>query len=278
MELRRLSVRHPFPAPILMIIDTHCHFNNARFAEDLSECLQRAQEAGVTQMIVVGYDLPSSEQAVALAEAYPGTLSAVVGVHPHDAKTWNTKCRSRLRALAERECVVALGEIGLDFHYDFSPRPAQYEAFRAQMALAHELALPVVIHCREAYPETLDVLEQENVTALGGVMHCWAGTLEEAERTVALGMHLGFGGVLTFKNAENVRDTARHIPADRLLLETDAPYLAPMPFRGKRCEPVHTALVAARLAELRGLSLAALAELTTANARRLFARLASPAL
>jgi TatD DNase family protein len=256
-----------------MLVDTHCHFNHERFAEDLPECLERAQAADVWQMIVVGYDLPSSEQAVALAETHAPLLFAAVAVHPHDAKSWNEAAADRLRALAQHPRVVALGEIGLDFHYDFSPRPAQYAAFRAQMRLAREVGLPVILHCREAYPETLDVLAEEGAEETGGVMHCWAGSQQDAERAIALGLLLGFGGTLTFKNAEAVRAVAQAAPLENLIVETDAPYLAPVPHRGKRCEPAYTRLVAERLAELRSLTFAETARLTTGNAHRLFPRL-----
>lgn len=256
-----------------MLIDTHCHFNHKRLEADLDTCLARAQQAGIRQMIVVGYDLASSEQAVVQAETYSGVLFAAIGVHPHDSKDWSAAADARLRELSNHPCVVAIGEIGLDFHYDFSPREAQYAAFRAQMRLAREVGLPIVIHCREAYPETLEVLSAEGVDQTGGVMHCWAGTPEQAEQTVALGMALGFGGTLTFKNAEEVREAARRVPPEALLVETDAPYLAPMPHRGKRNEPAYTRFVADFLAGLRGVSIPELEILTAANARRVFPRL-----
>ena len=257
-----------------MLIDTHCHFNHERSAGDIPESVQRAKEWDVSQMIVVGYDLPSSERAVALSEEYPQTLFAAIGVHPHDSNTWDAATEKRLRELADHPHVVAIGEIGLDFHYDFSPRDAQYAAFRAQMALARDSELPVIIHCREAYPETLQVLSDESADDTGGVMHCWAGTPEQADQVVALGLMLGFGGTLTFKNAEDVRTAAQNVPVETLLVETDAPYLAPVPHRGKRNEPAYTRLVAEKLAELRGLTFAEIAALTTANARRVFPRLA----
>ncbi|HZT43388.1 MAG TPA: TatD family hydrolase [Chthonomonadaceae bacterium] len=257
-----------------MLVDTHCHLNHAKFADDVPACLERALAAGVQQMIVVGYDLESSEQAVALAEAHAPTVFAAVAVHPHDAKSWNEDTARRLQELAYHLRVVAIGEIGLDFHYDFSPRPDQLAAFRAQMALARETGLPVIIHCREAYPETLQVLSEEGADETGGVMHCWAGTVEEAERTVAIGLNLGFGGTLTFKNAEEVRACALAAPLESLLVETDAPYLAPMPYRGKRNEPAYTRLVAEKLADLRGLTFDEIARLTTGNAHRCFPRLA----
>lgn len=253
-----------------MLIDTHCHFNHKHLEEDISGCIERAAQVGVLQMIVVGYDLASTEQAVAQAEAHPGVLFAAIGVHPHDSKDWNAVAEARLRELSRRPSVVAIGEIGLDFHYDFSPREAQYAAFRAQMKLARDVALPIIIHCREAYRETLDVLGAEGVGELGGVMHCWAGSPEQAEQTVRMGMALGFGGTLTFKSAEDIRIAARSVPAEALLVETDAPYLAPMPHRGKRNEPAYTRYVADYLAELRGIAIPEFEALTTANARRVF--------
>jgi len=256
-----------------MLIDTHCHFNHNRLEDDLPGCLDRAAQAGVAQMIVVGFDMASSEQAVAQAEAHPGVLFAAIGVHPHDSKDWDVAAEERLRELCRRSCVVAIGEIGLDFHHDFSPREAQYIAFRAQMKLAREVALPVVIHCREAYPETLGALAAEGVGEIGGVMHCWAGSPQQAADTARLGMALGFGGTLTFKSAEEIREAAVRVPAEALLVETDAPYLAPVPHRGKRNEPAYTRLVANHLASLRGIAVPELEALTTANARRVFPRL-----
>ena len=256
-----------------MLIDTHCHFNHKQFANDLPAYISRAQAAGVRQMIVVGYDMPSSEQAVQLSEAYSGVLFAVVGVHPHDAKDWNEVADKRLRQLSDHPHVVAIGEIGLDYHYDFSPRDMQERAFRAQMQIAREVGLPIVIHCREAYADTLQILSEEGADETGGVMHCWAGSVEDADKTVALGLALGFGGTLTFKNAETTRQAAQRVPLETLLVETDAPYLAPTPHRGKPNQPAYTRLVAEKLAELRGLSLPELAMLTTANARRTFPRI-----
>ncbi len=226
-------------------------------------------------MVVVGYDLASSEEAVQLADGYEGVYAAVA-VHPHDARHYDDSAGDRLCDLARNPRVVAIGEIGLDYHYDFSPRDAQYRAFQAQLALARECGLPVIIHCREAYPDTLDVLESEMDRALSGVMHCWAGSQAEAERALGLGMYLGFGGVITFKNAEETREVARTAPMDRLLVETDAPYLAPVPYRGKRNEPAYTLLAAEKLAEIRAVDLAAIASASTRNAETLFARIGIP--
>jgi TatD DNase family protein len=252
-----------------VLVDTHCHLNHHRM-NDVAECIRRACDAEVTRMVVVGYDPASSRHAVDLAAQYAGTIYAAVGVHPHDASSWTRETQEEIASLARAPGVVAIGEIGLDFHYDFSPRPAQFAAFHDQLGLAASLDLPVVIHCREAHQETLDVLEQSEVGRTGGVMHCWAGNVEEAERTVALGMMLGFGGTITFKNAENVRDGLRAVPIDRILLETDAPYLAPIPHRGKRNEPAFTRIIAESAAALRSIDLEELASVTTANAVRMF--------
>jgi len=257
-----------------MLIDTHCHFNHQRFDDDLLPSLERAQAAGVQQMIVVGFDIASSELAVELAANHSPALFAAVGVHPHDSRSWDDAAATRVEALLNHPCVVALGEIGLDFHYDFSPREAQYAAFRAQMKIARRANVPIIIHCREAYAETLQVLKEEGGEETGGVMHCWAGTVAQAEQTAAIGLALGFGGTLTFKNAQEVRDAAQAVPPASLLVETDAPYLAPMPHRGKRNEPAYTRLVAEKLAELRGLTFAEVAALTTRNAHAVFPRLA----
>jgi TatD DNase family protein len=256
-----------------MLIDTHCHFNDDRFADDVLPSVERALAADVRQMIVVGCDITGSEQAVQLAESHSPALFAAVGVHPHEAKTWDAAAAARLEAWLNHPRVVALGEIGLDFHYDFSPREAQYAAFRAQMKIARRVGVPVVIHCREAYLETLQVLREEGVDEIGGVMHCWAGTVAQAEQTVALGLALGFGGTLTFKNAQEIRDAAQSVPLTTLLVETDAPYLAPMPYRGKRNEPAYTRLVAEKLAALRGMPFNEIATLTTSNAHNVFPRL-----
>ncbi len=252
-----------------MYVDSHCHLNHQQFDDDLVTAITRAESSGVAQMVVVGFDVDSSERAVELAESYP-SLYAAVAVHPHDAKNYDSAAELRILELARSERVVAIGEIGLDFHYDFSEREAQYAAFRSQLALAAELELTVIIHCREAYPETLEVLEEGLSRESGGVMHCWAGNSEDARRALALGMYLGFGGVVTFKNADSVREVLAATPLDRILLETDAPYLAPVPYRGKRNEPSYIPLIAQRVAEELGSDLSVIERATTENALRLF--------
>ena len=259
------------PSPSL--IDTHVHLNSDVLFRDLDAVVTRAQTEGVRQFVVVGYDIASSERAVALAES-DSRIWAVVGVHPHDAKEWSADAAERLREWAQNPRVVSIGEIGLDFYRDLSPRDLQYAAFRAQITLARETGLPMVIHCRDAYPECLDLLEAE-AQGVPLVLHCFAGTRAEAERAWKNGWYLGVGGTVTYKKNSDLREIVRALPANLLLLETDAPYLSPEPLRGKfPNEPARVALVARYVAELRGETVEALAAQAGENAQRLFTRLA----
>jgi TatD DNase family protein len=253
-----------------MLIDTHCHLNHRDFADDRTACLARARAAGVGVMVEIGYDLPSSEAAVAAAEREP-SLYAAVGVHPHDATSLDDRSLARLAELARSPRVVAIGEIGLDFYRNLSPRPAQEEAFRRQLRLSRELGMPFVLHTRDSEGEVLDLLEAEGPMGVTGVLHCFSAGPEIAARAFALGLYVGLGGVLTFKNARALQETAAALPLDRIVIETDAPYLAPHPYRGKRNEPAYVTLVADQLAALLGRSPAEVAATTTANARALFA-------
>jgi TatD DNase family protein len=254
--------------------ETHCHLNHRQFAGDAPAVLERARAAGVTELVVIGYDLPSSEAAAEWADPAAG-LYATAGVHPHDAAAWDAAAEARLRTLLRRPGIVALGEIGLDFYRNLSPRDAQYAAFRAQLDLAAELGLPVVIHTRESMAECLEVLAPYAAGGLRGVLHCWSGTAAEARAALALGFHLGIGGVLTYAKPGDLPQVVVESPLDRLVLETDCPYLAPTPHRGKRNEPAYLPLVAERIAALKGLGVAAVAAATTAAARSLF-RLGEP--
>ena len=265
-----------------MLVDTHVHLNHEDLAGDLRGVLQRARDAGVTDHIIIGYDLASSARATALAEGPPpvetgARLWASVGVHPHDAAHWGGDAAARLRAWTSHPRVVAVGEIGLDFYRDLSPREAQRAAFAAQLDIAAEAGLPVVIHCRDAYDETLDMLEAR--MGAGNpviILHCFQGVRSHAERAWARGWLLGIGGAVTFKNQEGLRDVVRAAPRDSLLLETDAPYLSPAPLRGRYPnEPARVALVAQKVAELRDEPVARVAATTTNNARRAFPRLVS---
>jgi TatD DNase family protein len=249
-----------------MLIDTHCHYNLAAFDADRAEAMARAREAGVTRAVVIGYDLASSEWAVRLAAEFPG-LYAVVGIHPNDAAQATPEGLTRLRELALQPKVVALGEIGLDFHWNVEPPERQRAVFRDQLHLAREHGLPIILHTRESDRDVVSVLEEEG-GEWRGILHCFGGDPEVARRALALGLHLGLGGVLTFKNARQLQETARTLPLERLVLETDSPYLTPMPHRGRirRNEPSFLPFVARHLAELRALPEAEIAAITSRNA------------
>lgn len=241
----------------MRLVDSHCHVNDPKFDEDRDAVLERALAAGVDTMVVI--DAPE------FAERHP-FLFATLGVHPHEASNATEETFARIRDLAQHPKVVAIGEIGLDYHYDFSPRDVQRRVFDRQLEIAAEFHKPVVIHTREAWDDTL---AQMPSLPYGGIMHCFTGTVEQASQAVERGFHLGFGGVLTFPKAEELRAAARQTPDDRLLLETDCPYLAPVPHRGKRNEPAFVVETARRLAEVRGTSLEAIAALTTSNFQKL---------
>lgn len=249
--------------------DTHCHLNKEDLLLQTDTLIARAEMAGIHRFFVIGYDLESSKQAALLSERFP-QVYAVPGIHPHDAKSWNSEAENQLRELAQHPRVVAIGEIGLDFYYNHSPETDQYRAFHAQMSLASELRLPVVIHCREAYDPLLQVLTQ--YPGVRGVLHCFSGTQEQAQRGLEMGYYLGIGGVVTFKNAGELREIVAQMPSDRLLLETDAPYLAPHPYRGKPNEPAYVAMIAQEVARLRGISLEELSAITEENVGRLFTK------
>jgi len=248
----------------MRLTDSHCHLDCAKYAHDIDAVLERAAEAGVRHLLAVGTGdgPPDLACAVRLAERYP-QFSATVGVHPHDAAKVTPDTYSDLRTLGLHRKVVALGEIGLDYHYDFSPRDVQKEVFVQQLRLAKELELPVVIHTREAWADTLAVLRDHGTGS--GIFHCFTGDAGQAREALDLGFHLAFGGVITFKTAEAVREAARITPADRLLTETDAPYLAPVPWRGKRNEPAFMTETVKALAAVRGTTPDCIAEAATAN-------------
>jgi TatD DNase family protein len=251
--------------PVLRYFETHCHLNHADFAADYGEVLGRARTAGLSELLIVGYDLPSSRRAVELARPEAG-IYAAVGVHPHAAETWGSAAEAELRTLADAPGTVAIGEIGLDFYRDLSPREAQYTAFRAQLELATELRLPFIVHTRESVTPSLDVLEPYCRAGVRGIMHCWSGTLEESRRARELGLLLGVGGVLTYKSAGALQEVVADSSLDDLVLETDCPYLTPVPYRGGRNEPSYLPLVAQRLAQIKGVSVEQVAGATRANA------------
>jgi TatD DNase family protein len=260
----------------LTLVDTHAHLDFSKFDPDRDAVVERARAAGVAAIVNVGTDLLSSQRAVRLAERYDGVYAAV-GVHPHDAKELDGATLAELRELARHPKVVAVGEIGLDFYRDLSPRDVQRRAFQAQLAWAAKLGKPVVIHDRDAHDEILEVLSdwaagQRHSPLAGrlGVLHTFSGDLSMAEQAIDLGFYLSISGPVTYKNARQLPDIVPALPIDRLLVETDCPFLAPHPYRGKRNEPAYVRLVAERIVELKGMSLDALARATTANAQHLF--------
>lgn len=261
-----------------MLVDTHCHLDLHYFPQGPDDALARAAAAGVGGFVVVGVgrDLAPARNAVALARARPGFVGAAVGIHPHDATTWSDAAHAELDALAREPAVVAVGEIGLDYHYDHSPRDVQRAVFARLVALAREVKKPIVVHTREAAADTLDVLATEGARDVGGVIHCFSEDRAFAERALDLGFDLSFSGIVTFKGAKSVHEVAAWAPIDRVLVETDSPYLAPVPLRGKPCEPAYIVHTARRVAELRGVALEVLEEATTANAERRFKRLFRP--
>jgi len=255
-----------------MLFDTHCHLDDPRLAEDLAAVLDRATEAGVGRMITIGCanDVASVMSAVDIARRHPDRISATVGVHPHDAKHLDDEFGDAIHDAGADPSVVAIGETGLDFHYDHSPHAAQEEAFRKQIAIARQLGKPLVIHTRSAPKETLQILREERAKDVGGIIHCFSEDARFAASALDLGFVSSFSGIVTFKKAVAVQEAARKQPSDALLVETDAPYLAPIPKRGKRNEPAYVAYTAARVAELRGLDAEALAQTTYENALRVF--------
>lgn len=258
-----------------MWIDSHCHVTADRFDADRREVLARAFEAGVEALLTIGsgYGIEGNAEAIALAESDPRVF-ATVGVHPHEAGQADAEVVRRLRAWLDHERVVAVGECGLDYHYMNAPREAQRRVFAAQVGLARERALPVSIHVRsddeQAYDELLEIWIAEGGRALEGVLHCYTGSRAFAMRALDEGFSISFSGIVTFKNSRALREVARAVPLDRLLVETDAPFLAPEGRRGKRNEPAWVPLVGAALAEIHAVPVEALARATTRNTRRLF--------
>lgn len=252
-----------------ILIDTHAHLDHERFKDDVDQVIERAKLAQVQSIITVGADLASSRQAVEFARRYPDVI-ATVGVHPHDADSVSDSVLNEIAILAQDEGVVAIGEIGLDYHYDFSPRDVQRRVFAIQISLARELELPIVVHVREAYQDVMSILKSEHAEDVGGIVHCFSGDREVAKDCLDMGFYISVGGILTFANSQELREIIRGLPMDRILLETDAPYLTPVPYRGKRNEPAYVVHVAEALANLKGITFDEVAETTTLNACKLF--------
>jgi TatD DNase family protein len=257
---------------MVRLVDSHCHVDMPQFDADRDAVVERAREAGVVEMLVVGGVDEGGGHRRALETAGRYGLPATAGLHPHEARLGDETVYDELRGLARDGRIVAIGEIGLDFHYDHSPREAQREAFRRQIRLAREVGLPIVVHTREADAETVEILEQEGAAETGGVVHCFTGGLDLARGALALGLLVSFSGIVAFPRAEVIQQVAREVPDDRLLVETDSPYLAPPPHRGKRNEPAFVVEVGRKVAALRGVSPEEIGRLVRRNYSRLFGR------
>ena len=250
-----------------MLFDTHAHLNDRAFDADRAALIASLPEKGVGYVMNAGCSLESSKEVIALGEATPW-MYAAVGSHPDSADEVNQQVLEQYRLMARHEKVKAIGEIGLDYHYEDIPRDVQKRAFRMQMELARELQMPVIVHERDAHEDGMQIVKE--FPTVTGVFHCYSGSPEMARQLVDLGWYIGFTGVLTFKNARKAVETAATIPLDRILLETDCPYMAPEPFRGKRCDPGLIYRMAEKLAEIRGISPEEAAKATTENAKRLY--------
>jgi len=250
-----------------MLVDSHCHLDFSEFREEREAIIARARSAGVETMLTISTRLDEFQGVRAVAEAHDGIWCSV-GAHPHEAKDHADLAPQELVALAAHSKVIGIGETGLDFHYGLSPRDVQERVFRAHIAAARETGLPLIVHAREADREVAHILDEERPPP--GVMHCFSSGRALAEAALALGFYISISGIVTFRNAADLRAIVRDLPLDRLLVETDAPYLAPVPYRGKRNEPAFIAATAAAVAELKGIELQHLAEMTSANFFRLF--------
>ncbi|OZS78909.1 hydrolase TatD [Tetzosporium hominis] len=253
----------------MQFIDTHVHLNADQYDEDLEQVISRAREKGVQKMVVIGFDTKTIKRAMALAEADPD-IYAVVGWHPVDAVDCTEEDLKWIEELAAHDKVVGIGETGLDYYWDKSPKDVQQELFRKHIRLAQRVKLPLIIHNREATADVLRILREEEAELTGGIMHCFGGSVETAREAIRLNFMISLGGPVTFKNAKTPKEVAKEIELEHLLIETDAPYLAPHPFRGKRNEPSYVPLVAEEIARLKEISVEEVAKVTTQNAKKFF--------
>lgn len=257
------------------LIDTHCHLNFHTYDDDRDTVIEQAHKAGVNRMIIPAIDIASCQEAIALSEKYEG-ISVAVGIHPNSTSDFNLQTLESVHEFASHDSVIAIGEIGLDYHWDKSPKDKQQDTFEQQLELASQLNLPVIIHNREASNDVMDILENwvktipDNLRDCPGVLHSFSAPINIAERALDIGFYLGFTGPITFKKADDLRTVAKSIPIDRILIETDGPFLTPHPYRGKRNEPAYVRYVAEKLAELHEISYEQMAQQTTANAIQLF--------
>ncbi len=252
-----------------MLIDSHAHLEMPDFRKDLKEVIQRAKEAGVEYIFTVGTERRDWKRALEIANSHP-SIYVILGVHPHNAKEIDTETYPILRELCRNKKVKAYGEIGLDFFRNLSPRDIQMRRFREQIKLAKELGLPIVVHDREAHQETLEILKSEKAEECGGIIHCFSGDYEMAKACLEMGFYISIPGSITFRNAEKFQEIVKRLPLDSLLVETDAPFLTPVPFRGKRNEPSYIRYTARKVAEIKKISFENVAEVTTENALKVY--------
>ena len=261
----------PVMPPGVFLIDSHCHLDFDSFEEDLQPVIDRAHAAGVRHMITIGASGPfaANQHAIQIADTQP-SVSATVGIHPHEAASVSEDLIARIESMARHPKVVAIGETGLDYHYDHSPRDRQRAAFRRFLNVAKDSDLPVSIHLRNADEDAAAIVRDEGLGSAGGVIHCFSSDTNAASNFLDLGLHISFSGIVTFRSADSVREAARAVPLDRMLVETDSPFLAPIPHRGRRNEPALVTHTAALLAEIRNQPVEQIAAATTANAEKLF--------
>ncbi|RKD22812.1 hydrolase TatD [Ammoniphilus oxalaticus] len=252
-----------------MLFDTHAHLNSGQFSKDQVEVIQRAKENGVSRIVNIGIDRATNKTSLALAEEYDFIYTAV-GWHPHNAKEMRDEDLDWLRELSQHPKVVAIGEIGLDYYRDRSPRDTQQAAFRKQIQLAKEVGLPIIIHDRDAHQDVLDILREENAAEVGGIMHCFSGSPEMAQECIDMNFYISLAGPVSYKNAKRPKEVAQQVPLERLLIETDCPYLTPEPYRGERNESGYVRYVAETIAKLRNMEYEQLCKITYENAERLF--------
>lgn len=252
-----------------MIVDSHAHYDDEQFDTDRADVLERIQQQGVTRVINPSSNLYSAQKCIELSENYD-FLYCAVGIHPHDSVELSEESLKNIRKLASFKKVIAIGEVGLDYHYDFSPVDIQKKCFAAHIQLALELGLPLIIHDREAHKDTLDIVKAEKGFSVGGVFHCFSGSLELAKEVLDMGFYIALGGAVTFKNAKKPVEVAKYVPIDRLLIETDSPYMAPVPFRGKRNDSGYLHEIIRKISVIRNTDFSVIAEATAQNANKLF--------
>lgn len=253
-----------------VLFDTHAHINLHHYDNDQDEVIERMFSAGVEKIVIPGVDMDTINSALYLTEKYPERIYAAIGFHPQDAIKWEDDSYQVLKELTKKSAVIAVGEVGLDYYWDTSPKDKQKEVFKLQIELAKETNLPLVIHTRDSYEDAFDILKENGADKVGGIFHCFSNDLDYAVKCIDLGFYISFAGNITFKNAQNLRDIAKELPLEKILIETDSPYLTPVPFRGKRNEPAHVQYVAKQLAEIKGLSFEEIAFHTTQNALKVF--------